>query len=126
MVGVELNPLPFISYSTLNPVTGVTAGKLNAVLQVLAGGLIVGLAGNTTKYAVSEQIVGCAATKIALQHPGVVGVNTPVDALIVPPPFTVQVPPGGLTFSVNVTGPPPTQEFTVVATAFSKITRGYW
>ena len=119
MVGVELNPLPLISYSTLNPETGVTVGKVNAVLQVLAGALRTGLAGNTTKYAVSEHIVGCAATKMALQHPGVVGVNTPVDALIVPPPFTDQLPPAGVTFSVNVTGPPPTHEFTVVATAFS-------
>jgi hypothetical protein len=119
MVGVEVNPAPFTSYSTLNPDTGVTVGKLNAVLQVLGGGVIVGLDGKTTKYAVSEQMVGCAALKIALQHPGVVGVNTPVDALIVPPPLTNQVPPGGVTFSVNVTGPPPTQEFTVVATAFS-------
>ena len=74
-------------------------------------------AGNTTKNAVSEQMAGCAAVKIARQQPGVVGVNTPVDAFMLPPPFIVQVPPGGITFSVNVTDPPPTQEFTVVATA---------
>ena len=126
MVGVELNPVPSILYSALNPATEVTVGSVNAELQVFGGGLITGDAGNTTNIAVSEHIVGCAATKIALQHPGVVGLNTPVDAFIVPPPFTVQVPPGGVTFSVNVTGPPPTQEFTVVATAFVKITSGYW
>ena len=82
-------------------------------------------AGNTTKNAVSPQMVGCAAVKIARQHPGVVGVNTPVDASMFPPPFIVQVPPGGTTFSVNVTGPPPTQEFTVVATALGYIISGY-
>lgn len=119
MVGVAANPVPSILYSALNPDTVVTAGRPNAELQVLGGALITGDAGKTTNIAVSEHIVGCAAVKIARQHPGVVGENTPVDALIVPPPFTVQVPPAGVTFSVNVTGPPPTQEFTVVATAFS-------
>ena len=81
-------------------------------------------AGNTTNIAVSEQMVGCAAVKIARQHPGVVGVNTPVDASMLPPPFIVHVPPGGTTFSVNVTGPPPTQELTVVTTALGYIIMG--
>ena len=81
-------------------------------------------AGNTTNIAVSAQMAGCAAVKIARQHPGVVGVNTPVDASMLPPPFIVHVPPGGTTFSVNVTGPPPTQEFTVVATALGYISIG--
>ena len=120
-----MNPLPSILYSALNPDTVVTAGKLNAELQVLGGELITGDAGYTTNIAVSEQMVGCAAVKIACQHPGVVGLKTPVEAFIVPPPFTVQVPPGGVTFSVKVTGPPPTHEFTVVATALVKITSGY-
>ena len=81
-------------------------------------------AGNTTKKAVSPQIVGCAAVKIARQHPGVVGVNTPVLAFMLPPPFIVQTPPGGTTFSVKVTDPPPTQELTVVATALAYIIIG--
>jgi hypothetical protein len=81
-------------------------------------------AGNTTKNAVSEQMAGWAAVKIARQHPGVVGVNTPVDASMLPPPFTDHVPPGGVTFSVKVTDPPPTQEFTVVATALGYIIIG--
>jgi hypothetical protein len=69
-------------------------------------------------------MAGCAAVKIACQHPGVVGVNTPVDASMLPPPFTDHVPPGGVTFSVKVTDPPPTQEFTVVATALGYIIIG--
>ena len=116
-MGVAEYKPPSILYSTLNPDTGVTEGKLNAELQVLPGVARTGAAGNTTKFEVSAQIVGCAAVKIACQHPGVVGLKTPEPAFIVPPPFTVHVPPGGTTFSVNVTDPPPTQEFGVVATA---------
>ena len=110
-------------YSILKPATvggGVTTIGPQPVLTVGAE-----TAGNTTNIAVSAQMVGCAAVKMARQQPGVVGVNTPVDASMLPPPFIVQVPPGGTTFSVNVTGPPPTQEFTVVATALGYIISGY-
>ena len=109
-------------YSILKPATvggGVTIIGPQLVLTVGADA-----AGNTTNIAVSAQMAGCAAVKIARQHPGVVGVNTPVDAFMVPPPFIVQTPPGGTTFSVNVTDPPPTQELTVVATAFGYIIIG--
>jgi hypothetical protein len=112
-------------YSTLKPVTGGGAVTTIGPQPVLTIGAVT--AGNTTKKAVSPQIAGCAAVKMARQQPGVVGVNTPVEASMVPPPFTVQVPPGGTTFSVNVTDPLPTQEFTVVATALGYIIigRGY-
>jgi hypothetical protein len=109
-------------YSIVNPATvggGVTI--IGPQPEFTTGAVT---AGNTTNIAVSAQMAGCAAVKIARQHPGVVGVNTPVDAFMLPPPFIVQVPPGGTTFSVNVTDPPPTQEFAVVATALGYIIIG--
>jgi hypothetical protein len=105
-------------YSILNP---ATVGGGVPQPEFTTGAVI---EGNTTNIAVSAQMAGCAAVKIARQHPGVVGVNTPVDAFMLPPPFIVQVPPGGTTFSVNVTDPPPTQEFAVVATALGYIIIG--
>ena len=109
-------------YSILKPATVGGAVTTIGPQPVLTVGAVT--AGNTTKNAVSPQMAGCAAVKIARQHPGVVGVNTPVDASMLPPPLIVQVPPGGTTFSVNVTDPPPTQEFTVVATALGYIIIG--
>jgi hypothetical protein len=113
IVGAE-DQLPLsMLYSTLNPVTGVTAGKINAALQVFAGAISTGAAGYTTKLFVSAH-PGPGVLYVAVKHPAVVGVKTPVEALIVPPPLTVHVPAAAPPDCVNVTVPPPMQEFTVV------------
>ena len=53
---------------------------------------------------------------MAVKQPGVVGVNTPVLATILPPPLTVHVPPATPPAWVNVTVPPPTHALVVVTT----------
>src|SRR5512138_2039770 len=74
----------------------------------------VGAAGNTTNSLLPLHTFGSGVVYVAVKHPGVVGENTPVDELMVPPPLTVHVPPGGAPVYVKFTFPPPTQEFGAV------------
>jgi hypothetical protein len=84
------------AYSAVNPGTSATAVRFaKGALQVFAGVIREGAEGNTTKFFVSEQLVPCAVY-VAVKHPAVVGVNTPVAASIVPPPLTVHVPFDGV------------------------------
>ncbi len=76
--------------------------------------MITGGAGKTTKFLDPVHKAGGGEVYVATQQPVVVGVNNPFVELMVPPPFTVHVPPEGAPVCVKVTFPPPIQEFTVV------------
>ena len=79
-------------------------------MHVLAGIVNDGEAGNTTKLAEPSQPDDAY---FATQQPAVVGLKTPVEGSIVPPPVTDQEPPEP-PVCVKVTLPPPTQELVVV------------
>jgi hypothetical protein len=96
-------------YWAVNPVTAARAGTVMVVLQVLLTTGAAGAAGKTTKFFVSLQLP-VVVVKVAVKHPAVVGVNTPVVAPMVPPPLTVHVP-AAVPVLVKVTVGPPTQEF---------------
>jgi hypothetical protein len=124
ITGVAEKPVLSILYCTVNPDTGGTAGKVNAALQALGGAIMLNAAGKTTKYVESLHPAGSREVYLAYQHPVADGENTPVDEFIVPPPFTVHVPPGGAPVWVNVTDPPPIHEFTVVIVGAGQIMMG--
>ena len=102
-------------YSAVKPVTTARAGTVMAVLQVLLTTGAAGAAGKTTKFFVSLQLP-VVVVNVAVKHPAVVGVNTPVVAPILPPPLTVHVPPAGPPVCVNVAVLPPAHELDTVMT----------
>ena len=114
-VGVAVNAPPSILYCTVNPDTAVTVGSVNAALHVFAGTANIGAEGNTTKFFVSLHATP-GVVYVAVKHPAVLGVNTPVLELIVPPPLTVQVPFAAPPDCAKVTVPPPIHALEVVTT----------
>jgi hypothetical protein len=80
------------------------------------GAVNTGAAGNTTKLLVLPHPGVVGVVYVAVKHPAVVGVNTPVLASILPPPLTVHVPPVAPPVCVKVTVPPPIHEFATVTT----------
>jgi hypothetical protein len=103
-------------YCNVKPATVATVGNVKAALHVLAGAVNTGAVGNTTKLFVSLHPGVVPEVYVAVKHPAVDGVNTPLLASMVPPPLTAHVPPGAAPVCVNVTAPPPIQELGAVTT----------
>ena len=89
---------------------------VSAALHVLETTGADGAAGKTTNDFVSVQFA-TGVVYVAVKHPAVVGVNTPVAGSMVPPPDTDQVPPVVPPACVKVTVLPPAHALEVVTVA---------